>query len=155
MVPTRCHEEPASGPAAQHTSNASSSCSRSTARSSPRDCSPSTRRRRRRSKQLALAMSSQKAPTISIFDSLERQKLKQHAQVPFVPSRHDLRQQSLARTFLQGRAGKVWAWIYLKATDRPARRPFVPERELYRTCQSLKKDRKRSISAATSYNPSI
>ena len=31
-------------------------------------------------KQLALAMSSQKAPTISIFDSLDRQTLKQRAQ---------------------------------------------------------------------------
>ena len=62
----------------------------------------------------------------------------------------------LALYFLcAGGVNLVWAWIYLKATDRPARRPFVPERELYGTCQSLKKDRKRSISAATSYNPSI
>ena len=104
-------------------------------------------------KQLALAMSSQKAPTISIFDSLDRQTLKLRAQSSFVPSRHDLRQQTLGGTLLEGRA--VCAWIYLEATGEPARRPFMPEKSSYQACQSWEKDRKWSISAAPSYNPSI
>ena len=106
-------------------------------------------------KQLALAMSSQKAPTISIFDSLDRQTLKLRAQSSFVPSRHDLRQQTLGDTLLQGRADKICAWIYLEATGEPARRPFMPEKSSYRACQSWEKDRKWSKPAATSYNPDI
>ena len=105
-------------------------------------------------KQLVVARSSRNLPSISIFNSLERQKLKQHAQVSSVPSRHEPRQQTLGDTLLQGRADKICAWTYLKATGEPARRPFMPEKSSYRACQSLKNDRKWSISAATSYNPS-
>ena len=72
-------------------------------------------------KQLALARSSLKAPTISIFDSLARQKLKQRAQSSFVPSRHDLMQQTLGGTLLEGRADKICAWIYLKATGEASK----------------------------------
>ena len=86
-----------------------------------------------------MARSSRNLPSISIFNSLERQKLKQHAQVPFVPSRHELRQQTLGDTLLQGRADKICAWTYLKATGEPARRPFMPEKSSYRACQSLEK----------------
>ena len=96
-------------------------------------------------------MSSLNLPSISIFNSLERQTLKQRAQVSFVPSRHELRQQTLGDTLLQGRADKICAWTYLKATGEPARRPFMPEKSSYRACQSWEKDRKWSKSAATSY----